>query len=72
MRLVGMAVGGDGGGWGNLRVAKTPPLQSGVCGEGVASHAANHHLRPCGHQRERRGITTRHAIRDAARHVATN
>ena len=27
-----------GGGRGNLRVAKTPPLQSGVCGDSVATH----------------------------------
>ena len=31
-----MATGRRRGGWGNLRVAKTPPLQSGVCGDIIA------------------------------------
>ena len=34
-------------GRGNLRIAKTPPLQSGVCGDGVAGNCrTDHHLRP--------------------------
>ena len=32
--------GGEGGGRGNLCVAKTPPLQSGVCGVDIAGSAA--------------------------------
>ena len=40
-------------GRGNLRAAKTPPLQSGVCGDIVAGDCrTDHHLRPCGHLRE--------------------
>ena len=55
-------------GRGNLRVAKTPPLQSGVCGDIVAGDCrTDHHLRPCGHLRE--GGKANH---DAARRVATS
>ena len=32
----GMVCAHGGDGQGNLRVAKTPPLQSGVCGDGIA------------------------------------
>ena len=32
----GMVCAHGGDGRGNLRVAKTPPLQSGVCGDGIA------------------------------------
>ena len=38
---------GGANGRGNLRVAKTPPLQSGVCGDIVAEDChTDHHLRP--------------------------
>ena len=36
------------------KTAKTPPLQSGVCGEVVTRHSSARHLRPRGHQREQR------------------
>ena len=42
------------GGRGNLRVAKTPPLQSAFAGIPLRCIATDHHLRPHGHQRERR------------------
>ena len=43
-------------GRGNLRVAKTPPLQSGVCGDIVAGDCrTDHHLRPMGINGKRRG-----------------
>ena len=34
------------------KTAKTPPLQAGVCGEGVTRYGPARHLRPRGHQRE--------------------
>ena len=34
------------------KTAKTPPLQSGVCGEVVTRYSSARHLRPRGHQRE--------------------
>ena len=40
MRGARNAHGGGGEGRGNLRVAKTPPLQSGVCGVDIAGSAA--------------------------------
>ena len=49
-----------GGGRGNLRIAKTPPLQAALRGERCDAYGIDHHLRPGGHQRERREITTRH------------
>ena len=49
-----MAGVGEGGGRGNLRVAKTPPLQSALAGIPLRCIATDHHLRPHGHQRERR------------------
>jgi len=50
------------------KTAKTPPLQSGVCGDIVAGDCrTDHHLRPCGHLRE--GGKANH---DAARRVATS
>ena len=49
MRMVAM-----GGGRGSLRVAKTPPLQSALRGRGCDVCGIDHHLRPHGHQRERR------------------
>ena len=64
-----------GGGRGNLRVAKTPPLQSGVCGDIVAIQipaiAASMRI-PC-HTRRRAVLKRRGTIyRNAAHHVATN
>ena len=41
-------------GRGNLRVAKTPPLQSGVCGEIVAGMTHRPSFTPTWYQRERR------------------
>jgi len=44
------------GGRGNLRVAKTQPLQSAFAGTSLRGIAIDHHLRPCGHKWEwRRG-----------------
>ena len=56
-------VAGVGDGRGNLRVAKTPPLQSALRGGGCGVCRTDHHLRPHGHQRERHEgeITTRRA-----------
>ena len=57
-----------GGGRGNLRVAKTPPLQSGVCGEIVAGYDAPTII--CAHERiNGNGVEVDH---DAARRVATS
>ena len=63
---------GDGGrdGRGNLRVAKTPPLQSTWAGIPLRRIATDHHLRPRGHQRERRmggsrrGTPRRYVLRE--------
>ena len=50
------------------KTAKTPPLQSGICGDGIAGdYRIDHHLRPYGHQWE--GVKVDH---DAARRVATS
>ena len=57
-------------GRGNLRVAKTPPLQSAWAGIPLRCIATDHHLRPHGHQRERRmggsrrGTPRRYVLRE--------
>ena len=62
--------GGEGGGRGNLRVAKTSPLQSALAGIPLRCIATDHHLRPHGHQRERRmggsrrGAPRRYVLRE--------
>ena len=60
--------GGEGGRRGNLRVAKTPPLQSGVCGVDIVGSAAPTIL--CAHM----GINGNGEWEDhdAARRVATS
>ena len=63
-----MATGRRRGGRGNLRVAKTPPIQSGVCGEIVAGYDAPTII--CAHERiNGNGVEADH---DAARRVATS
>ena len=52
--LDGMRMAGVGDGRGNLRVAKTPPLQSALRGGRCDAYGIDHHLRPHGHQRELR------------------
>ena len=68
MRGMRMAGGGEGGGRGNLRVAKTPPLQSGVCGVDIAGSASPTII--CAHM----GINGNGEWEDhdAARRVATS
>ena len=63
-----MATGRRRGGRGNLRVAKTPPLQSGVCGVDIAGSAAPTII--CAHM----GINGNGEWEDhdAARRVATS
>ena len=57
-------------GRGNLRIAKTPPLQSALRGFHCGVCRTDHHLRPHGHQRERRmggsrrGTPRRYVLRE--------
>ena len=66
--------GGDGG-RGNLRVAKTPPLQSGVCGDIIAIHMSPLPP-PCAYtmpRMESHGFYNRHGtVREGTRGWAGN